>query len=1574
MDTIYDCDVTDATYVGANNGMIILMVTGLEDPLSYAWETAPPAYGQAATNLTRGVYEVEVTDGNGYIDTAQCAVGEPYVSCNGLRTHTTKQWGKRPRNNNAGAYRNSNFNAAFPGGLTVGCSTGYTLELTSANAVKKFLPSGRGCPAILACDYTNPGRSYRNSFAGEVVALTLNIGFDSYDEDFGWADFALADQEIAYGCFSGWTVQELLDEANAKLGGCSSSFSLSQLNYAVTKVNKNFVGCKRTGGYLNCSMYYGSQIGDYVWHDLNGSGDHDQGEPGLEGVTVRLEYAGADGIWGNADDETFTTVTDALGVYDFTQLEPGEYTVEVDEITLPPDMVHTAGQQPRSVTLGADHDFNNADFGFQLQDSRIGDFVFKDLNENGQFDTGEPGIDGVSITLLGAGPDGNFNTSDDITLSTVTNNGNYIFEDLPAGDYTVDVDQGTAPADHDLTTNNDLFPVSLNAGEDRLDADFGFIKPALATSVPGSWSFNCNDATEAIYTAVSADCSGNSAIANFDNSGATENQVIVVYENDYNPGTEITVDGDDGNAYRLSKITLSGPGALEHAYMGTLPAAVSSVTHQSSASTCGDGGGLQSVGVFTIRPSSNGNQTVSVRPDLSGHCNLAEFDIAIPTEITPRNLDVQIPLTELTDDGRHLIITAEAGGVQESITLYGPDAAASCCVASPVLTLANVPGGADNIHITLDSRSASDPQSPQNCGQSWVVVGFVNVNMNCIQSTASVGDYVWEDIDGNGVQDAGESGLGNVDLTLRGGGPDGQLYTADDTYATTTTLADGSYLFDLLPPGPYTVKVVNSSAPSTHVLSSLADSNSITLAEGEARDDADYGYQPFNSSIGDHVWEDVNGDGVQDATESGLGPVTLNLYTPGADQVLGTTDDDLLSTTVNHGSGFYQFSDLAAGDYRVEAIGGTTTDGMVNSTATYIDITLGANDNRDDVDFGFQPRSNTLALDIWEDDNEDCIRDGGEPALAGIDVDVTWHGGDDVLGTADDEVFSGTSDAAGVVTIDDLPAGSFTVDVDENTLPADWVESGACDSGTPIVLNGTSTNAGGGYGFNQPKGDIRGIVWDDLNGDGVRDAGEPSVDGVTVELLDATGTPTGLSTTTSGGGLYTFTDQVPGDYKVKFSNLPTDYKFTNTGGDSKADRTSGETGLEQIVGNALTSDVDAGIALPGKVQMTVSASVPILFSPITPVTYTYTMTNTGGVPLDNPTVSDVSCPPAYASGDLNANNKLENNETWTFTCTRTWTWTLGQQIIITPNTNCTDVIGEASLANAINVIPTAGPNMDIQTDVSAVCPGDTISIKLISRMVVGGDLEADQDIQFYDFTYSANLLENGTLQTAGPANPYWADPSGDYSNTRPGAMPSAIDYDDFVDVDNGSYSPDWIHEFEYVVPVDQTEDLVVVACDHTKAYYYFNNQWASFDDVRIGTDTLTIPVNCPQAIVVEETWLDNILNPEVETPVSKQDENIADQPQLFDQNSGSESSLISVAPAVTFEAFPNPFVNEIVVSWPEIFEGGQLELLNGLGYRVRTMKLTGYQERIPMQDYPRGVYYLKIEKEDKVEIKQMIKL
>ena len=74
------------------------------------------------------------------------------------------------------------------------------------------------------------------------------------------------------------------------------------------------------------------------------------------------------------------------------------------------------------------------------------------------------------------------------------------------------------------------------------------------------------------------------------------------------------------------------------------------------------------------------------------------------------------------------------------------------------------------------------------------------------------------------------------------------------------------------------------------------------------------------------------------------------------------------------------------------------------------------------------------------------------------------------------------------------------------------------------------------------NGSVEGLVWRDLDGDGVRDlgagAGEPGVGGVTVELVS--GTTVLATATTDTAGRYAFAAVPPGTYEIRLTGLPSE--------------------------------------------------------------------------------------------------------------------------------------------------------------------------------------------------------------------------------------------------------------------------------------------------------------------------------------------------------------------------------------------------------------------------------------------------
>ncbi|MCR9102895.1 MAG: hypothetical protein NXI25_23280, partial [bacterium] len=235
---------------------------------------------------------------------------------------------------------------------------------------------------------------------------------------------------------------------------------------------------------------------------------------------------------------------------------------------------------------------------------------------------------------------------------------------------------------------------------------------------------------------------------------------------------------------------------------------------------------------------------------------------------------------------------------------------------------------------------------------------------------SSIGDQLFVDENGDGLFNAGDSPIGMVTVTLTPPA-DVDLGAGLGQPISTETDVNGMYLFEDLPAGDYTVTVDENDVDFPAAVANTIDpdggndgASMLTLGESEDNLDQDFGYEPLGT-IGDFVWYDTNGDGVQDAGEPGLEGATVTL-TPPAGVDLGN-GPGMAVTTTTAADGTYSFDNLPAGDYTVSVDVSTVTgglpagvlaglvatfdsDGGMDNTSTF---TLGIGENNVDQDFGF---------------------------------------------------------------------------------------------------------------------------------------------------------------------------------------------------------------------------------------------------------------------------------------------------------------------------------------------------------------------------------------------------------------------------------------------------------------------------------------------------------------------------------------------------------------------------------------------------------------------------------------------
>lgn len=236
-------------------GTVSVSVSGGLAPYSYSWNTSPASSSATASVSTSGTYTVVVTDARGCSSscstTITLAAADP---CAGIRTETQNTWGASATTGSPAAYMSSNFAAAFPAPnyLTIGCGS-RMLRLTSGAAVINFLPSSGSNATLPQGTLLNPTSStYANTFAGQLVALKLSVRFDELNPSFSSASEQLKNMTIASGTFAGWTVLQLMNECDYKIGNCGSGYTRTQLNDALTNILTGYAGGTVNSGYLDC--------------------------------------------------------------------------------------------------------------------------------------------------------------------------------------------------------------------------------------------------------------------------------------------------------------------------------------------------------------------------------------------------------------------------------------------------------------------------------------------------------------------------------------------------------------------------------------------------------------------------------------------------------------------------------------------------------------------------------------------------------------------------------------------------------------------------------------------------------------------------------------------------------------------------------------------------------------------------------------------------------------------------------------------------------------------------------------------------------------------------------------------------------------------------------------------------------------------------------------------------------------------------------------------------------------------------------------------------------------------------
>ncbi len=344
--------------------------------------------------------------------------------------------------------------------------------------------------------------------------------------------------------------------------------------------------------------------------------------------------------------------------------------------------------------------------------------------------------------------------------------------------------------------------------------------------------------------------------------------------------------------------------------------------------------------------------------------------------------------------------------------------------------------------------------------------------------SGSIAGFAYIDVDGNGFKGSGEFGISGVTITLAGVG-------------TQVTAFNGGYKFSSLGSNPnYSVSAPDAAAGKTR---STASPLGVALAAGEDKTDVNFGYVP--GGLSGFAYVDLNANGVKDGGEPGIDGVTITLS--GASS----------STTTTTGGGAYSFAGLDAGGFSVSAP--SAADGKSLATASSLNVTLAEGEHSPDHNFGYVPGA--ISGFAYVDTNGNDTMDAGEPGIPGVSLALSGHASD-----------STTTGADGSYAFAALDGGSYSV-----TAPA-VAAAKALSTTSPLPVPLAAGEDRTHVDFGYAPGGVAGFAYVDVNNNGVKDAGEPGIPGVTVTL---SGSPT-VTTTTGSDGSYSFSAIEAGTHSV----------------------------------------------------------------------------------------------------------------------------------------------------------------------------------------------------------------------------------------------------------------------------------------------------------------------------------------------------------------------------------------------------------------------------------------------------------
>ncbi len=770
-----------------------------------------------------------------------------------------------------------------------------------------------------------------------------------------------------------------------------------------------------------------NSVSGVIWFDSDQDGLLSSQEPRMEGVTINLTDQNQTVVT--------TTETNGNGMYFIGGFDDGTYFIEVElddsfdfttalvggDPTIYSHVFQTLGRTGQLVFANNESRFNINGGLINRNNTLVGGTVWFDENENNSLDPTEIGMESILVEMFRM--DGSLYES---TLTSVT--GSYLFEDVTPDTYYLrfemidDYQFAAFRAGGDTALDSEVADLvagtttqfAIGLGQQFVNVHAGFQKqdePVITKTIINGFVWEDIDASGIRESLENG--SNNVGVRLLDNNDV----LIATVSTGPNPDT-----GIDG----YFEFTDVDPGDYYISFALDTNAEITQTGQESSLTS------KFQTDIFNI----NGQATETMNAGFYYFATIGDY------VWWDRNEDGIQDADEGGYEGYFVKLYNESGN-QIGFTFSDAQGFYNFGNLQPgqyyvqvdfQLGISFAPGLNGNI---LNDSNIDGSNGIGTSGTITLMSGQNDstIDIGLVVAPASIGDFVWSDLNANGIQDADEPGINDVDV---------RLYNASGDLVRTATTAtidgqDGQYLIEEIAPGNYYVQFVfpqefNITAADqggNDALDSDVDNSQgfgttsiFQLSAGESDLDIDLGLQSEAEvfTIGDKVWHDRNLDGTFDSNEPGVADVVVTLF---------RDNSEFIASTVTNNQGEYGFIDIPAGDYVIHF--------AAPNNFTFTDINAGGEDEDSDVNpsgstdvFSYDGQSDLLNIDaglvrpgniigglVWWDQNEDGLYSNDEDVMHDATV---WLLASNLLLLDETK-----TDAAGRYVFENIPNGPYII-------------------------------------------------------------------------------------------------------------------------------------------------------------------------------------------------------------------------------------------------------------------------------------------------------------------------------------------------------------------------------------------------------------------------------------------------------------------------------------------------------------------------------------------------------------------